>query len=96
MLHRWLCLLPRFFTAAAVVIGNIGWPALPNNGFVDLHCLSGSHPDLIRRPAWCEGWARFVYWIARVTPDWVLDGSIEITIEAGDPDCAFAGIRTLT
>ena len=59
MPHRWLCMLPRFFTAAAVVIGNIGWPALPNNGFVDLHCLSGSHPDLIRRPAWCEGWARF-------------------------------------
>jgi len=94
--HRWLCMLPRFFTAAAVVIGNIGWPALPKNGFVDLHCLSGSHPgfDSIDPPGAKVG-PGFVYWIARVTPGCVLDASIEITIGTEDSDCAFAGIRTL-
>ena len=97
MLHRWLCLLPRFFKAAAVVIGNIGWPALPRNGFVDLHCLSSSHPgfDSIDPPGAKVG-PGFVYYVARVTPDCVLDASIEITIGTEDPDCGFAGIRTLT
>jgi len=85
-----------FFTAAAVVIGNIGWPALSKNGFVDLH-PSSSHPgfDSIDPPGAKVG-PGFVYWIARVTPDCVLDASIEITIGTEDPDCAFAGIRTLT
>lgn len=73
--------LPRFFTAAAVVIGNIGWPALPKNGFVDLRCLSSSHPgfDSIDPPGAKVG-PGFVDWIARVTPDCVLDASIEIMI----------------
>ena len=70
-----------FLRPAAVVIGNIGWPALPKNGFVDLHCLSSSHPgfDSIDPPGAKVG-PGFVDWIARVTPDCVLDASIEIMI----------------
>lgn len=51
------------------------------NGFVDLHCLSSSHPgfDSIDPPGAKVG-PGFVDWIARVTPDCVLDASIEIMI----------------
>jgi hypothetical protein len=89
-------MLPRFFTPAAAVIGNIG-RHYRKTVFSIQHCLSSSHPGFnsIDPPAARVG-PGFVYWIASVTPDWVLDGSIEITIGPEDPDCAFAGIRTLT
>jgi hypothetical protein len=59
------------------------------------HWLSGSRRgfDSIDRRGAKVG-PGFVYWIARVTPDCMLDASIEITIGTEGPDCAFAGIRT--